>query len=188
MDEIINCMFLNPVWEKFHKSHRTTGTGMEKTKHMSQELVWSPHRKTRQKLKSLHSWSFPFHCITTACAYMQAVIQQEVSLCSLDARNRKTETPQVSLPRGLDPAPPQEAGSDPGTGSYIPPIDVVGLASLFVFLANWHSPAHAQATKFTSRPKPSGCIAMASAWSLLTCQAASGTLCTAVCQTRAGHP
>lgn len=61
MDKIINGMFLNPVWEQFRKSLRTTGIGMEKTKHMSQELVWSLHRKTGQKLKSPHSWSFAFH-------------------------------------------------------------------------------------------------------------------------------
>lgn len=87
MDKIINGMFLNPVWEQFRKSLRTTGIGMEKTKHMSQELVWSLHRKTGQKLKSPHSWSFAFHWITTACVYMQAIIQGEVSLCSLDARS-----------------------------------------------------------------------------------------------------
>lgn len=99
----------------------------------------------------------------------------------------KADTTQVSLPRGLDPAAPQEAESDPGTGSSIPPIGIVGLASLYVFPANWHSPAHVQITKFTSPPKPSDCIAMASAWPLLTYQSASGMLCTALCQTRAGH-
>lgn len=75
----------------------------------------------------------------------------------------KTDSPQVSFPRGLDPATLQEAASDPGTGSYIPPIDIVGLASLCVFLDNWHSPAHVRVTRFTSPPKPSDCTAMPSA-------------------------
>lgn len=50
-----------------------------------------------------------------------------------------------------------------GAGSYIPPINIVGLASLSGFAASWHRPAHVPTTEFASSPNPSGHNTMASA-------------------------
>lgn len=135
--KIMSCTFLNPVWEQIHKSYRTTGIGKEKTKHLNQGPVWSPHRKTGQKLKSLCSHSFAFLYISKACTYMQAMIQGEVSLYSLHARS-SFSFPNINLlsltswrfgsspSRGSRISPCQRLGAS----SYIPPINRVGLASL----------------------------------------------------------
>lgn len=88
MDKIMSCMFLNPVWEQFHKTHRTTGTRTEKTKYRNQQPRASVVT-TMENMTKTQKPSFSLFCFCLY-AYMQAMIQGEVSLCSLDARTRSS--------------------------------------------------------------------------------------------------
>lgn len=58
MDKIINCMFLNPGWEHFHKSHGTTGIGMEKTHEPRVSVITTQESRTKTQKPSFLLFCF----------------------------------------------------------------------------------------------------------------------------------
>lgn len=122
MDRIMSCTVLNPMWEQLHKSHRTAGIGMEKTKHMNQGPRPSgvPTQENRMKTQKPSLSLFCFSLYTYCMRLHARGGFRERYPCALwmpaTGLPCQTETPQVSPPRGLDPAPPEEAESAPGEG------------------------------------------------------------------------
>ena len=69
----MSCTFLNPVWEQFHKPHRISGIGMEKTKCMNQEpraIVVA----TQEHMTKTQKPSFSLFCISlyNYCMHLHA--------------------------------------------------------------------------------------------------------------------
>lgn len=133
MGKIINCMFLNPGWEEFHKSHsHRNRNGENKTHEPRVGVATTQENRTKTPKPSflLFCFSLSNYCMCLHASHYSGRSIPLLSGCQEQFFPAKQPSGLTSQKSGSSHSPGCFMESGPGTGSYILPIDIVGLASL----------------------------------------------------------